>query len=65
MNYKGYDIEETPFDGFSIILEMPSKDTRHIATAYTLEEAQEIVDEEVRIMTLLKKLKKERECQKQ
>ena len=39
---------------------MPSGDMRFISEEDTMEEAQEIVDEEVRIMSLLKKLKKER-----
>ena len=59
MIYKGYDVNETPF-GVSIFLKMPSGDMRFISEEDTMEEAQEIVDEEVRIMSLLKKLKKER-----
>ena len=59
MIYKGYDVEETPF-GVSIFLKMPSGDMRFISEEDTMEEAQEIVDEEIRIMSLLKKLKKER-----
>tara|TARA_R110002020_G_scaffold80387_1_gene200638 strand:+ start:700 stop:882 length:183 start_codon:yes stop_codon:yes gene_type:complete len=59
MIYKGYDVEETTF-GVSIFLKMPSGDMRFISEKDTMEEAQEIVDEEVRIMSLLKKLKKER-----
>ena len=61
MMYRGYGIEEKSFDGFSIILEMFNKDKRFIAKANSLEEAQEIVDEEVRIMSLLKKLTKKKE----
>ena len=39
---------------------MPSGDKRHIATVNTLEIAQETVDEEKRIMSILEKQKKER-----
>tara|TARA_R100000234_G_scaffold115623_1_gene91827 strand:+ start:472 stop:678 length:207 start_codon:yes stop_codon:yes gene_type:complete len=59
MIYRGYDIEET-IPGYTITLEMPSGDKRHIATVDTLEIAQETVDEEKRIMSILEKLKKER-----
>ena len=38
MNYRGYDIEETPF-GVSIYLKMPSGDMRFIKEVDTLEEA--------------------------
>ena len=58
MIYRGYDIEETPF-GVSIYLKMPSGDMRFISEEDTMEEAQEIVDEEVRILNLLKKNKSE------
>jgi len=58
MIYRGYDIEET-MSGYSITLEMPSGDKRHIATVNTLEIAQETVDEEKRVMSILKNLKKE------
>ena len=59
MIYRGYDIEETGSE-FSITLEMPSGDKRHIATVKTLEIAQETVDEEKRILSLLKETKKQR-----
>ena len=59
MIYRGYDIEETPFGGVSIYLKMPSGDMRFISEEDTMEEAQEIVDEEVRILNLLKKNKLE------
>ena len=59
MIYRGYDIEGT-ISGYTITLEMPSGDKRHIATVNTLEIAQETVDEEKRIMSILEKQKKER-----
>ena len=49
MIYRGYDIEETPF-GVSIYYKMPSGDMRFIKEVDTLEEAQEIVDEEQEIL---------------
>jgi len=52
MIYRGYDIEETPF-GVSIYFKMPSGDMRFIKEVDTLEEAQEIVDEDQRILELL------------
>tara|TARA_Y100001972_G_scaffold81994_1_gene99714 strand:- start:299 stop:496 length:198 start_codon:yes stop_codon:yes gene_type:complete len=58
MIYRGYDIEETPFGVFSIYLEMPSGDMRFIKEADTLEEAQEIVDEEQEILSKLYDLQK-------
>ena len=55
MIYRGYDIEETPF-GVSIYYKMPSGDMRFIKEVNTLEEAQEIVDEDKRILKLLSNL---------
>ena len=59
MNYRGYDIEETPF-GVSIYLKMPSGDMRFIKEVDTLEEAEEVVDEEQRILESLYNLQKKR-----
>ena len=59
MIYRGYDIEETPF-GVSIYLKMPSGDMRFIKEVDTLEEAEEVVDEEQRILKSLYDLQKKR-----
>ena len=59
MNYREYDIEETPF-GFSIYLKMPSGDMRFIKEGDTLEEAEEVVDEEQRILKSLYDIQKKR-----
>ena len=50
MIYRGYDIEETPF-GISIYF-----NKEYIATSESIEEAQDLIDEE--LLTI--KLKKER-----
>ena len=50
MIYRGYDIEETPFsDGVTIYF-----NREYLTSAESLEEAQDLVDEEI----LTKKLKK-------
>ena len=57
MIYRGYDIEETPF-GVSIYQKMPSGEMRFIKEVDTLEDAQEIVDEEQEILSKLYDLQK-------
>ena len=52
MFYRGYDIEETPF-GVSIYRKMPSGDIRFIKEVDTLEEAEEYIDEDQRILQKL------------
>ena len=52
MIYRGYDIEETPF-GVSIYKKMPSGEMRFIKEVDTLEEAEESIDEDQRILKIL------------
>lgn len=51
--YNGYLIENRK-DCFSIYLKMPSGDLRPIEEVKTLEDAEDVINEEVRIMSLLK-----------
>ncbi len=59
MIYRGFDIEETQF-GVSIYKKMPSGEMRFIKEVDTLEEAEESVDEDQRILKILYDLQKER-----